>query len=144
MSQQALAIAGAVAITDTLATPNTVVARDNNGGISIAQALATELKSSGNLTLKSVAKSASFTADATGTRYICDATSGIITATLPTAASCTDRVYSFKKTDNAHNVVITGAGSELIDGSNTLTMSTQYKCITIQSDGTKWQVISQY
>lgn len=74
--------------------------------------------------------------------YICDTTSGNITATLPAAATCSGMVVAFKKTDAAaHSVILDGNGSETIDGATTYTISSRYNSVTIESDGTNWQVL---
>lgn len=70
---------------------------------------------------------------------VCDATSGAITATLPSAASAAGREYVIKKKDSSANAVtLKGNGSELIDGANTKAVTTQYATIRAQSDGTQW------
>lgn len=40
-------------------------------------------------------------------------------------------------------VVVTAAGSDLIDGAATLTMSTDYDWVTLFSDGKNWNVVSR-
>lgn len=70
---------------------------------------------------------------------VCDATSGAITATLPSAASAAGREYVIKKKDSSANAVtLKGNGSELIDGANTKATTTQYATIRAQSDGAQW------
>lgn len=89
-------------------------------------------------------RGASFTivASTPGTTPV-NCTVGNITVTLPTAASATGRIYNIKKIDaNAFNVIIAASGAETIDGTSTKTISTQYTCITVQSDGTTWWVLS--
>lgn len=70
---------------------------------------------------------------------VCDATSGAITATLPSAASAAGREFIVKKKDSSANAVtLKGNGAELIDGANTKATTTQYAIIRAQSDGTQW------
>lgn len=70
-----------------------------------------------------------------------DATAGPITITLP-FASARYRVYTVKKTDaSANTVTIDGAGAETIDGAMTQVISSQYRAITVQSNGTSWDII---
>ena len=72
-----------------------------------------------------------------------DATTGTVTFTLPMAMSAMWHFYYFKKVDSsANNVVIQRAGSDLIDGQTSVTLSTQYQSVIIQSDGTNWQKLS--
>lgn len=48
-------------------------------------------------------------------------------------------VVAFKKTDSTTNTLTVQAyGSETIDGSNTLTTSTQYHYVQLENDGTQW------
>lgn len=73
---------------------------------------------------------------------IVDATSGAVTISLPLSASATGHIFYVKKKDPTANAVIIQAnGSELIDGSNTLTTTTQYESFTLVTDGTQWWVI---
>lgn len=66
------------------------------------------------------------------------------TATLPTAAGATGKVYTIKKTDSSANAVtVEGFGTETIDGALYKTLSTQYESIKVVSDGTNWQVQSR-
>jgi len=65
--------------------------------------------------------------------------------TLPTASSASGRLYFVKKISGASlNVTVQGSGAELIDNANTKVLSVQYSAILIQSDGTKWHVLSCY
>lgn len=96
-------------------------------------------------------KTADFTVwtdDATGSPkhvYLCDATSGAITVTLPAVADAdptAGRVVTVKKTDASGNAVTLDAdGSETIDGATTKALSSQYDSVTIVSDGTSWHII---
>lgn len=71
-----------------------------------------------------------------------DATGGALMFTLPSAASATGQVFFFKKIDASVNVVtVKGNLTELIDGSNTFLITTQYASVTVVSDGTQWWII---
>ena len=71
-----------------------------------------------------------------------DATGGAIIFTLPSAASAVGQVFFFKKIDSSANVVtVKGNLSQLIDGSNTFLINTQYAAVTVVSNGTQWYVI---
>lgn len=87
-------------------------------------------------------KNANYTAMLSDNVLLGDATSGAIILTLPSAASAVGQVFFFKKIDSSANVVtVKGNGTELIDGANTLLISTQYAAITVVSNGTQWYVI---
>ena len=59
---------------------------------------------------------------------------------LPMASSCTGRIYIIKRIA-AYNVNIVPYSGEKIDGATSLTLSTQWERIVIQSNGTNWFAI---
>ena len=78
----------------------------------------------------------------------CNATSGAIVINLPTAANSYDNtnelglVLIIKKIDSSVNTVtIDGNASETIDGSLSKALNSQYESLTIQSNGTSWDII---
>ncbi len=80
--------------------------------------------------------------DETNYTALVGAVSGPVTISLPPAASAGGRIYNVKKVDASINAVTVAAdGAELIDGSNTKILSTQYDTIQIQSNGAQWWVI---
>jgi hypothetical protein len=143
MSQRQIPTLAGIANSDTANNANTIVERDASGDI-----YCNKIRSSAGAVISGAsygstsAKTASFSAtDAAGT-YICDATSAAITATLPAAAVSSGLILTFKKTDNAHNVVVDGNASETIDGAATKTITTQYGFLTVQCNGTAWYIIA--
>ena len=73
---------------------------------------------------------------------LCDATSGAIIVTLPSAAGILGRIYNIKKIDSSTNTItITTTNSQTIDGSTTRLINIRYETITIQSDGANWYII---
>lgn len=103
-----------------------------NGGLSTSTIAATR-----------ISKTAAFTA-ASETVYECDATSAAFIATLPSAASTSGRMYTFKKTDSSTNkITIDGNASETIDGIITYPLIERNQSVTIQSNGTNWNIIGQ-
>ena len=73
-----------------------------------------------------------------------DASGAPRTITLPTALSARWRKYTIKKIDaSANTVTIDAAGAETIDGALTVVLTTQYQSVTIQSNGTGWDIIAQ-
>lgn len=73
----------------------------------------------------------------------CDATSGAVTATLPTAATAgPGRAFTMKKTDSSGNACIFArAGSDTIDGATSLSNAVQYDSFSILSDGiSAWHI----
>ena len=87
-------------------------------------------------------KSSNYTLTTADGTILVDAISGGITITLPAAASAAETIFTIKKKDVTSNIVTVDAnGAELIDGSTTYTLSTQYETIKIQSDGSAWWII---
>lgn len=92
-------------------------------------------------TLKRIAptSSASLT---TETLVLVDATSGAVTITLSPAADLVDTPVHVKKIDaSAFAVIIEGDGAETIDDQLNATITAQYVCITVVSDGTEWWIL---
>lgn len=82
---------------------------------------------------------ASTTLLATHTTVLVDATGGAVTITLPPVSQHPSRVYTIKKVDvSANAVTVTANAAETIDGSNTYSLATQWKSVTVISDGTQW------
>lgn len=73
-----------------------------------------------------------------------DATGGSFTITLPAAAGCTGRVYSFVRYNGGVNTVtIDGNGAETINGAATKRLDSQYASITLVNDGIEWFILAQ-
>ena len=120
-----------------------MAAGDDQGfiGLNTATPLS-RLDITGSLGGDIVGKTANYTATSDDYTIICNATSGDITITLPTASTSTRRTYHIKKIDSSVNTVtIDGDSAETIDDAATQTLNNQYDSITIQSDGTEWWII---
>lgn len=86
---------------------------------------------------------ANTTATATDHTILGDTTSAAFQLTLPTAVGITGRMYTLKRTNSgANNLTVGTTSSQTIDGSTTYVMTTQYKYITVQSDGANWVIIA--
>ncbi len=73
---------------------------------------------------------------------LANAVGGAITLNLPTAVGITGRIYVIKKIDATVNAItIDASSSQTIDGDLTRLIYNQYEAVTIQSDGSNWQVI---
>jgi hypothetical protein len=77
-----------------------------------------------------------------------NAVGGAIIVNLPTAAAAfgttpaTGRVINVKKVDAGVNTVtIEGAGAETIDGALNVVLTVQWQSVTLQSNGTSWDVL---
>lgn len=116
---------------------------DSNNRLGVGTATPnSSLTTTGSLALGTTALSTTSTLDATRVSYFFDATSGAITANLPTIASSLGRVYVIKKVDASGNAVtVDGNGAETIDGATTYTLGAQYKYVTIQSVTGGWMII---
>ena len=100
------------------------------------------------LSLKTEAKTAAYVFTPTDFNINGDATAASFSVTLPTAASAYNAttkigdIFSLKKTNsNANTVTLQANGAETIDGSNTQVLIFQYDEITVQSNGTSWDII---
>jgi len=110
-----------------------------NAGTAVVAA--TRLRADGFGTALS-SKSADYTAVATDSTLLVDATAAARTITLPAASGATGRIYVVKKTDAGGNSVTVDANaSGTIDGATTYVLATQYKFVAIQCDGSNWHVI---
>lgn len=72
-----------------------------------------------------------------------DATAGSVTETLPSAASCSGKVYVIKRKVSdvsANNAVVAAAGTDLIDGQATYALAAG-QTLEIMSDGTGWAIL---
>lgn len=101
-----------------------------------------------NLQTATVTKTAAYTVTLADGTIRADATAGAYNVTLPTAASAYNaatgigKIFVVKKIDaSANAVTIKGNGAELIDGSNTKALSSQWTSARVQSNGTTWDVI---
>ena len=87
-------------------------------------------------------KTSNYTVLVTDFVVLGDCTGGAITFTLPTAALGVGRIFSLKKIDSSVNVLtIQANGAELIDGSNTFSLTSQWQDVMIVSSGTAWYLI---
>ncbi len=74
---------------------------------------------------------------------LCDATDGAFAFLLPVAAQAQFLKVSIKKIDaSGHAVTLTASGSDTIDGAATVSLGTQYKSRTVQSNGSLWYVLA--
>jgi len=85
-----------------------------------------------------VTKTANYTLTASDQVVLVDATSGVLSMTLPAASGCTGRVYTIKKIDSSANAV-TVVG--VLDGETNPTLEDQYDAFNIISNGTDWSII---
>jgi|APGre2960657404_1045060.scaffolds.fasta_scaffold330956_2 hypothetical protein len=71
---------------------------------------------------------------------LCNATSGNITVSLPTAVA-SEAAFNIKKIDSSTNtVIIDPSGAETIDGEATVTIYDDDDFVQVQSDGTNWVI----
>ena len=115
----------------------TVVAGNNTGNaINTLESLG-----SFGIGIRTIATSqASLSTDST---MLVNASSGNLTISLPTALGATRSIRTIKKIDASVNTVtIQANGAELIDGTNTRVLSTQWSSLQIQCDGTAWYILT--
>lgn len=82
---------------------------------------------------------------ATDTVTFCDATSGVVTVTIPTCATTGFAYNHFvvKKVDSSANAcIITGSGSDVIDGVASYSITTRYESKEVVCDGSStWYIL---
>jgi hypothetical protein len=118
------------------------VTSTGNVGIGTATPTST-LQVAGSLSMPIATKTASYTVLSSDHTIECNNTAGSITISLPDAVGIAGRIYVIKKISVVgNNVVLDALGTETIDGSLTNTISNQYGCVMIQSDGANWIVLS--
>jgi len=112
----------------------------NNDTLAVVQSATTKEASVGLVRgfTDTVAKSTGYTA-VTGDSVIL--VSGAYTITLPAATGCSGKVLTVKNVGSTGTVTIDGNASETIDGSTTVSLSSQYDSRTIVCDGTEWHII---
>lgn len=81
-----------------------------------------------------------FTLDDTSSEALSvNATSSGITINLPLISAVLGRSFTVRKIDGTANVVtITAAGSDLIEGSASMTLTTAWQSVTLDNDGVQW------
>ena len=149
IGRQAGGISGqAAAVTDSIAIGFRALTT-KNAQVVLGRAAITETILRGQVfvgdgayeTLKRTAITGNLTVS-TETLVLADATSGEITVTLPPAADLVDTPIHIKKIDaSAFAVIIDGDGSETIDDQLNATISDQYTCLTLVSDGAEWWIL---
>jgi hypothetical protein len=128
---------------DSANTASALVERDASGDV-YANVFrgAAGVRTSGHLFVKVVSKTANYTAAATETVILVDATSGAITITLPAVAGVDGQVYVVKKIDSSGNAVtVDASSSELIDGAANVSLATQWAKTMIVSNGSAWYTV---
>lgn len=142
MAASSIPTSGSPLRVDTAATANSVPQRDGTGGVLHTVVTASSgLVTQGTIAEQRKSITATQTVDATATAWFVAAAAAVV-LTLPSAATCDGRRYSFLKTDaSGFTVTITPAGVETINGAATKVLSTQFSGCTIQSDGTNWFIV---
>ena len=70
---------------------------------------------------------------------LCDASSGSLTITLPSAAGLAGREYKVKRIDgSSHSVTLSTSDGTTIDGASAYSLVSQYAVIILISDGKSW------
>lgn len=97
---------------------------------------------------RTVAKSASFTVGGAGSIYLVTVGAGVITVTLPAAATMKDKPVTIKRVDaGVGSITLSTNGTETVDGTNDPTLvldgaGTQYDVRILISDGSNWHYLA--
>lgn len=85
------------------------------------------------------AKTSNYTLGSMDSTVKFDATTGSLTATLPSAAGLTGQIYTIKKVDTSTNTLtIATTASQTIDGQTSAVLGAGRNQIQVQSDGSNW------
>ena len=136
------------AVTSAKIADGTIVDADINASAAIAQAkisgLVADLAGKASANTSIVVKTANYTLTGADSVVLADATSGVITQTLPTAVGNTGKVFTIKRINQgSNNVLVATTSSQLIDGALTYRLGTPKSSVTVQSDGAAWFVIGR-
>ena len=83
-------------------------------------------------------KTANYTLTSTDSTILAN---GAITVTLPTATGIGGRQYTIKNISTSAVTIASAGGT--IDGATTISLTSHYESVTVQSNGTNWWVISE-
>lgn len=96
----------------------------------------------GSIDVSQETLASSATLDNTQFVILADATSGVISLSLPPSTGIDGRTYHIKKTDSSSNAVtINPSGAETLDGELTVDLDIQYEALHIITDGSNWSVL---
>jgi hypothetical protein len=95
----------------------------------------------GTTRVKSV--NTSTTIDNTADTWLVQAPIANVTMTLPSAATYPGRRFTVKKTGGASKVILATTSSQTIDGLATYPFAEVNQSVTVQSDGSNWQIVHQ-
>lgn len=94
---------------------------------------------SGSLTTAIATKTGAYTLTADDHTILANATSAAFPLTLPPASGLAGIEFDIKKIDTSGNsVTIDADGTETIDGSLTIVLSSPYDAVTLRCDGSNW------
>ncbi len=100
------------------------------------------LDASDRYDIKSVSASETVVLTYPRTLYKVDTSGGSVTMTLPPARTAVGMRVEFKKMTSANTLTVDASGSETIDGSATLALTTQYTGRSMVSDGSSdWSIV---
>jgi hypothetical protein len=94
--------------------------------------------------INATAKTTTYAATVNDRTIRCDATAGAFDVDLPNATTCAGLILSIIKIDaSGNNVSVDPNGSQTINGSSaSIGLDVQWDCLTIQSDGANWVILS--
>lgn len=119
-----------------------VVEPDGTGKVGVGTASPSSLlQVAGPIATAIATKTTNYSVTSVDSVLLCDATSGALTVTLPSAAGIAGRQYTIKRLNGGANAVTVAASGETIDGAATRSLLLQYESVAVVSDGANWWVI---
>jgi hypothetical protein len=124
---------------DTNGTALTALQRDSSGGGTVTTLYCSAIQNTGYETMPVVTKTSTYVMSGNEQVIEGNATGGAFPVDLPAASSVTGREYLIKKIDSSGNAVtVTANGADTIEGSATVSLSSQWSFSIVISDGTEW------
>jgi len=120
---------------------------DGDGNVGVGTSTPTStLQTSGSFAAAITTKTTNYTATANDYTILCNNIKGSITISIPSSAACSGRIYIIKKISPVGNNVVlqTNSTNDTIDGKTTKTITHQYSTLMLQSDGTRWNILSGF
>lgn len=103
-------------------------------------AVAGAISNAGGIYLPTVLKITNYTVTINDYTVRCDATGGAFTVTLPLSPGL-GQIVNIKKVDTSGNNIIISGNGKNIDGNGSASLTTAYSKLTIQYNGTNWDVL---
>ena len=116
---------------------------DYSGNVAINTTSASSvLHVEGAISTAITTKTSTYTCSVNDSTVLVNATGGGVTINLPAASGITGRIYTIKKIDSSGNAVTVDGNANTVDGIYKSNLESQYKYMTVQTNGSNWHIIA--